>query len=97
MIKSMAVFFVLIWLRGTFPRFRIDQVMAFAWKFLLPLALANVFAAAIDFYVPGLLGYVLSWIFVLLCFFTVWAINSRQTAQHYGPDVSISPLPGRAA
>ncbi|MCI0414643.1 NADH-quinone oxidoreductase subunit NuoH [bacterium] len=97
MMKSMAVFFVLIWLRGTFPRFRIDQVMAFAWKFLLPLALANVFVAAIDYYIPGLLGYGLSWFFVLLCFFTVWAINSRQTAQHYGPGVSIPPLPGKAA
>src|SRR5262249_24218065 len=40
MIKSMGMFFVLIWFRGTFPRFRIDQVMAFSWKFLLPLALA---------------------------------------------------------
>jgi NADH-quinone oxidoreductase subunit H len=96
MMKSMAVFFVLIWLRGTFPRFRIDQVMAFAWKFLLPLALANVFAAAIDYYVSGLIGYALSWIFVLLCFFTVWAINSRETAHSYSPEVSISPLPGRA-
>ena len=97
MLKSLALFLVLIWLRGTFPRFRIDQVMAFAWKFLLPLALANIFVAAIDFYVPGLLGYLLSWGFLVLCFLTVWAINSRQSAHPYETPVTTPTLPGRAA
>ncbi len=34
--------FVYIWVRGTLPRFRYDQLMAFSWKFLLPLSLANI-------------------------------------------------------
>ncbi len=34
--------FVYIWVRGTLPRFRYDQLMAFGWKFLLPLAIANI-------------------------------------------------------
>jgi len=34
--------FVYIWTRGTLPRFRYDQLMAFGWKFLLPLAIANL-------------------------------------------------------
>ena len=97
LLKSMAIFFVLIWLRGTFPRFRIDQVMSFAWKFLLPLALANIFVAAIDFFVPGLLGYALSWVFMLLCFFTVWAINSRRGAESYADPVTVPTLPGKVA
>jgi NADH-quinone oxidoreductase subunit H len=41
-IKLFAVFMFIIWVRGTLPRLRIDQVMGFAWKFLLPLALLNV-------------------------------------------------------
>ncbi len=45
--KTYALFFVLVWLRGTFPRLRIDQLMGFAWKFLLPLALLNVVAAGL--------------------------------------------------
>jgi NADH-quinone oxidoreductase subunit H len=34
--------FLYIWIRGTLPRFRYDQLMAFGWKFLLPLAIANI-------------------------------------------------------
>ncbi len=34
--------FLYIWIRGTLPRFRYDQLMAFSWKFLLPLAIANI-------------------------------------------------------
>jgi len=39
--------FVYIWVRGTLPRFRYDQLMSFAWKFLLPLAIANVMITAL--------------------------------------------------
>ena len=31
-----------IWVRSTLPRFRYDQLMAFSWKFLLPVAIANI-------------------------------------------------------
>jgi NADH-quinone oxidoreductase subunit H len=40
--KVMAFIFVYIWFRGTFPRYRFDQLMAVGWKWLLPLSLANV-------------------------------------------------------
>jgi NADH-quinone oxidoreductase subunit H len=38
------LFFLLlyIWVRGTLPRFRYDQLMSFGWKFLLPVAMANI-------------------------------------------------------
>ncbi len=41
-IKSFAVFFVMMWIKFTMPRFRIDQLMAFNWKFLVPLSLVNL-------------------------------------------------------
>ena len=46
--KLYAVFFLYIWSRGTLPRLRIDQLMAFAWKFMLPLMLVNALLVAIE-------------------------------------------------
>ncbi|MGB7844711.1 MAG: complex I subunit 1 family protein [Candidatus Acidiferrum sp.] len=42
MAKVFTFLFVYIWMRGTLPRFRYDQLMGFGWKFLLPLSIANV-------------------------------------------------------
>jgi NADH-quinone oxidoreductase subunit H len=40
--KTFALVFFFIWVRGTFPRFRFDQLMALGWKVLLPLSLVNI-------------------------------------------------------
>jgi NADH-quinone oxidoreductase subunit H len=45
--KIFAFLFLYIWVRGTLPRFRYDQLMAFGWKFLLPLAIANLVITAL--------------------------------------------------
>ena len=42
LLKIFAFLFLYIWIRGTLPRFRFDQLMNFGWKFLLPLGIANV-------------------------------------------------------
>jgi NADH-quinone oxidoreductase subunit H len=47
-LKTMLVFFFMVWTRTTLPRVRIDQLMALAWKFLFPLALINLFLTAIQ-------------------------------------------------
>ncbi|HXF60755.1 MAG TPA: complex I subunit 1 family protein [Caldilineaceae bacterium] len=42
LIKAFAIYLVVQWVKGTFPRVRIDQMMAFAWKVLVPLVLALI-------------------------------------------------------
>jgi NADH-quinone oxidoreductase subunit H len=46
-IKILFFIFVLMWVRGTLPRFRYDQLMRFGWQVLFPLALVNIFITAI--------------------------------------------------
>jgi NADH-quinone oxidoreductase subunit H len=45
--KILVFLFIYIWVRGTLPRFRYDQLMAFGWKFLFPLAIANLVVTAL--------------------------------------------------
>lgn len=47
LLKAAAVFFVFMWLRATLPRFRIDQLLDFNWKFMVPLSLVLLFSVAI--------------------------------------------------
>ena len=44
--KTYAFVFIFVWMRGTLPRVRIDQLMDFAWKWLLPASLLNLFVTA---------------------------------------------------
>ena len=50
LIKIGVLAFVFSWVRASFPRLRIDQLLAFAWKFLLPLSIINLFATAVEVY-----------------------------------------------
>jgi len=46
-VKILAFLLLYIWVRGTLPRFRYDQLMGFGWKFLLPIAMINILATAL--------------------------------------------------
>lgn len=48
--KICAFLFFYIWVRGTLPRFRFDQLMNFGWKFLLPVAIANIVLTVVVVY-----------------------------------------------
>jgi NADH-quinone oxidoreductase subunit H len=62
-IKIFAVFGLMIWTRSTFPRVRIDQLMALAWKFLFPLSLINLLLTGLEVLVTG--G-PLTWVMVII-------------------------------
>lgn len=47
LVKTYVLIFIAMWIRSTFPRFRLDQFMDFGWKVLLPLSLANLFITGV--------------------------------------------------
>lgn len=50
-IKVVIMVYIFMWFRWTFPRIRVDQLMSFGWKGLLPLALANVAVTGVGLYI----------------------------------------------
>ncbi|MFL2627967.1 MAG: NADH-quinone oxidoreductase subunit NuoH [Dehalococcoidia bacterium] len=77
-IKSYAVILIIFWFRGTFPRMRIDQLMSFAWKVLIPLSFANViFSSIVIFYDIPLL--VLSIINILITILMGYVLYNKFT------------------
>jgi len=48
-LKTFTVVFILLWLRATWPRLRIDQIMSFAWKILFGLGIFNIFLIAVEY------------------------------------------------
>jgi NADH-quinone oxidoreductase subunit H len=70
--KLSALLFVYIWLRGTLPRTRVDQIMNFAWKFMLPMAFTCVVAAAVWHYAGrGWRGWLWSFAVIAVVYFTL--------------------------
>jgi NADH-quinone oxidoreductase subunit H len=51
-IKLLALIFGFIWIRGTLPRLRMDQLMNLAWEFILPMALLNMLVAGVWHFMP---------------------------------------------
>jgi len=80
-LKTFAMVFVFIWLRGTLPRLRSDQLMGFGWKVLVPLSLANLLVAglvgkltqALDNRLLVLVGFTLANALVVLL--TLWFVQ----------------------
>ena len=84
--KLSALLFVYIWLRGTLPRTRVDQIMNFAWKFILPMSFTCVIAAAVWHYAGrGLRG----WLWSLLVIVIVYTALSMllDTQRKFAPRV----------
>ena len=63
--KLLGLIALFIWVRGTLPRLRQDQLMNFAWKFMLPMALLNIVTAAVwHFMPPGIPRWIVCFIMV---------------------------------
>jgi NADH-quinone oxidoreductase subunit H len=70
--KLAALLFVFVWIRGTLPRMRVDHVMNFAWKFMMPMAFTCILAAAVWHYqAHGLAGWLWSLGILLAVYFAL--------------------------
>src|SRR6059036_1544631 len=68
-VKLSILLFVFIWVRGTLPRARVDQMMNFAWKFMLPMAFTCIVAAAVWHYARrGLRGWLWSLVVIAVVY-----------------------------
>lgn len=84
--KVMLSICVLIWLRGTLPRLRQDQLMNFAWKFVLPMTLLNLLVAALwRFMGDGILRWIVCSAILILAY--VIAGRTQMRRKHFGPRV----------
>jgi NADH-quinone oxidoreductase subunit H len=97
LIKTFAVWFFILLLRGSLPRFRIDQMMDLNWKFLTPLSLVALVVSAVAYkLVPA--GNIVLQVVVMLAVNALLIggaeLFSRQTAkQHPRPVVVTTPRP----
>jgi NADH-quinone oxidoreductase subunit H len=84
-LKLLAVLYFFIWMRGTFPRVRYDQLMKMGWKSLLPLAIINfVITAAVRIFFPRwelVALTVMSVAITIVAFFALNAISARGMAK----------------
>ncbi len=90
MAKVLFFIFLMFWIRATLPRMRVDRLMNFAWKFLIPLSIVNVFIAGVWYEIvirPDLLtlrnwfvGTIVTGPLVLLALWIVLLINRRASA-----------------
>jgi NADH-quinone oxidoreductase subunit H len=82
--KVMLSIVVMIWVRGTLPRLRQDQLMNFAWKFVLPMTLLNLVVAGLwRFLGDGWLRWVVCSAILLGVYVVVGRSEMRR--KHYGP------------
>ena len=65
LIKTVFIVFLMMWIRGTLPRFRIDHLLDFGWKFLVPVGLLGLIAVALVLKLPFLSSSGLMWIGLL--------------------------------
>lgn len=93
LIKTFAILFLIIWLRGTLPRLRVDQLMGFAWKMLIPFSFVNLLiAAAAVVYGEAIL--ILNWLAAAGFGYTILAYTKSRVPK---PATSLDIARARAA
>jgi NADH-quinone oxidoreductase subunit H len=75
LVKTVFLIFLMMWVRGTFPRIRIDHLLDFGWKFLVPVGLLALAAVALVLKLPFLSSSVLKWVGMLVANIVVVVVS----------------------
>jgi NADH-quinone oxidoreductase subunit H len=75
LVKTVSLIFLMMWIRGTLPRFRIDHLLDFGWKFLVPVGLLGLMAVAVVLKLPFLSSSGLDWVGMLVANIVVIVIS----------------------
>jgi len=91
LLKVLTFIFVMFWVRATLPRIRVDRLMNFAWKYLVPLSIVNILIAGIWYELvirPGYLtftnwiwGFAVTGVLVVLTVYLVFLVNRKASAR----------------
>ncbi len=90
MVKCYAVILFIFWVRGTYPRLRIDQLMAFGWKVLVPLSFANIVVTGVVLFYGWPL-WVLTLLSLLILVGTYFAVTRNMGARSVRDTVTVHP------
>src|SRR3990167_5623582 len=75
--KTFVLISIMMWFRGTFPRMRVDQLMGFAWRGILPLAFINLLAAALWVHLSFPLNDILSFCILTVSVLMIYVANRK--------------------
>jgi NADH-quinone oxidoreductase subunit H len=75
LVKTVLLVFVMMWMRGTLPRIRIDHLLDFGWKFLVPAGLLTLVTVALVLKLPFLSSPVLKWVGMLVANIVVAVVS----------------------
>ena len=91
LLKVLTFIFVMFWVRATLPRLRVDRLMNFAWKYLVPLSIVNILIAGVWYEMvirPGYLtlpnwikGFLVTALLVVLTVYLVFLVNRKASAR----------------
>jgi NADH-quinone oxidoreductase subunit H len=92
LLKVLFFIFLMFWIRATLPRMRVDRLMNFAWKYLVPLSIANIVIAAVWYemvirptyltFANWLTGTLVTGVLVVLSVYIILLLNRKATAAH---------------
>ncbi len=80
-LKTYSLIFVMMWFRGTLPRFRVDQMMGLAWKFLLPFTFVNIGVAGVWYFAPRNTAAVVCTLILAVTFWILTKLNRIYTPE----------------